>query len=266
MTTHTRPKPLWVTTGALAHGRNLHTMTVLADGRILVTGGTDKDHATLDSATLYDPATGRWTPTGNLRVPRVGHTATLLSTGQVLVAGGRSGLVSIETAELYDPSTGKWSSTGSLRDARNSHTATLLASGLVLAAGGIDAGDFADRLKTAELYSPVSGEWSATGTLTLENGRSSHTATLLEDGMVLVVGGNTFGPLMAEGAELYDPAHGLWRSTGTPTTVRVDHTATRLQNGKVLIAGGVSSNGLSAELDNAELYDPIRGAFQPLAA
>ena len=265
MTTHAKAKPLWVTTGALAPARNLHTMTVLANGKILVAGGTDKDHAALDSATLYDPVTGSWTPTGNLRVARVGHTATLLPTGQVLVVGGRSGLVSIDTAELYEPSIGKWISTGSVRDARSSHTATLLTSGLVLAAGGIDAGSFADRLNTAELYSPVSGKWSATGTLTLENGRASHTATLLEDGMVLVVGGNTFGPLMAEGAELYDPIHGLWRSTGTPTTVRVDHTATRLQNGKVLIAGGVSSNGLSAELDSAELYDPIQMSFSATA-
>src|SRR4051794_4664213 len=119
MTTLAKPKLLWVTTGALAHGRSLHAMTVLANGKILVTGGTDKDHATLDSATLYDPLTGSWTLTGKLRVARVGHTATLLSTGQVLVAGGRSDVVSIDTAELYDPSTGKWTSTGSLKDARN---------------------------------------------------------------------------------------------------------------------------------------------------
>jgi arylsulfatase A-like enzyme len=78
----------WSYTGNLNTARRLHTATLLANGQVLVAGGTSgKD--VLNSAELYDPATGTWSSTGNLNTARDGHTATLLSTGKVLVAGGR---------------------------------------------------------------------------------------------------------------------------------------------------------------------------------
>ena len=261
MTKHRAANGVFTITGALATTRSSHTATVLADGKVLVVGGTDKNHLGLDRAELYDRKTGTWNPTGSLRVARVAHTATLLASGKVLVSGGRFGPDSINTAELYDPATGEWSTTGSLKVARSSHTATLLPGGLVLVAGGVGTQDFPDRVNTAELYDPAIGKWRATGSLTLDNGRESHTATLLEDGTVLIVGGITFGPFMAEGAELYDPKRGRWKATGAPGQVRAGHTTTLLRNGKVLVVGGVSSNGPSAELDSAEIYDPVTRIF-----
>ena len=66
--------------------------------------------------------------------------------------------------------------------------------------------------------------------------RSSHTATLLPNGKVLVAGGSApTGPLAC--AELYDPASGTWTATGSLGTARYSHTATLLPNGKVLVAG-----------------------------
>src|SRR5262249_10534939 len=127
--------------------------------------------------------------------------------------------------------------------------------------GGTDDGDFPDRLASAELYDPATGTWRPTGSLTLNRGRTSHTATLLGDGMVLVVGGRTFGPFMADGAELYDPTSGTWTATAHPSPVRVEPTATLLQSGKVLVAGGVRSNALADELDSAELFDPVTRTF-----
>ena len=59
----------------------------MTNGKVLVAGGIG-DNGILDSAELYDPATGYWTPTGSLNDARVYHTATLLPNGQVLVAGG----------------------------------------------------------------------------------------------------------------------------------------------------------------------------------
>ena len=99
---------------------------------------------------------------------------------------------------------------------------------------------------------PAAGEWLSTGSLTLNGGRSSHTATLLDNGMVLVAGGQTFIQ-PAEGAELYNPADGTWTSTGNPITPRYDHAAALLRNGNVLVVGGVKSNGLGDELNSAEL-------------
>lgn len=92
--------------------------------------------------------------------------------------------------------------------------------------------------------------WIAAGNL--NTARLGHTATLLLNGKVLVVGGYNGSNDLAS-AELYDPSTNAWTYTGSLTTARQDHTATLLQNGKVLVVAG--KNG-SIELDSAELYDP----------
>src|SRR2546430_14837481 len=68
--------------------------------------------------------------------------------------------------------------------------------------------------------------------------RESHTATLLQNGMVLVAGGVDCCGTVYASAELYDPASGTWTATGSLNTERAGHTATLLQNGFVLVAGG----------------------------
>jgi hypothetical protein len=83
-----------------------------------------------------------------------------------------------------------------------------------------------------------------------------HTATLLQDGRVLIVGG--FNP-----AEIYDPMHNLFAPTGDLTYPRGGHTATLLQDGRVLIAGGINFGPAIVEIPQAELYDPISGIFSP---
>ena len=82
----------------------------------------------------------------------------------------------------------------------------------------------------------IDPSWTATGSLGVA--RDRHTATLLPNGKVLVVGGQE-GPIsILSSAELYDPGTGRWSSTGNLRTARASHTATLLSNGKVLIAGG----------------------------
>lgn len=195
----------WSVTGNLNTARNQHTATLLPDGRVLVAGGRRKTGA-LSSAELYNPATGTWSVTGSLNIARYRHTATLLLDGKVLVAGGVQvdGGNAIARTELYDPATGTWTVTGALDTARQSHTATLLASGKVLVAGG-DTGPFMANgfLASAELYTPVTGTWAATGKLA--TGRYHYTATLLPNGQVLAAAGfgNPTGEIAS--AELYDP-------------------------------------------------------------
>jgi hypothetical protein len=100
------------------------------------------------------------------------------------------------------------------------------------------------------------GEWDFTGSL--NTARYLHTATLLADGKVLVVGGRNPDISFAS-AELYDPATGNWTPTGSLTTGRYLHTATLLADGKVLVAGGYLRS--SGPLASAELYDPATGIW-----
>jgi hypothetical protein len=145
--------------------------------------------------------------------------------------------------------------TGSLNASRAQHTATLLNNGMVLIAGGV--GTNANNnvvLASAELYDPTTGTFTPTGNLNIS--RQNHTATLLNNGMVLVSGGaGSVGVLSS--AELYDPTNGTFTLTGSLNTARGLPTATLLNDGKVLIAGGNGNTGLAS----AELYDPLTGTF-----
>jgi hypothetical protein len=106
----------------------------------------------------------------------------------VLIAGGLiNGTAGIKTAELYDPVAGTFSFTGNLNAARGAHTATLLTDGTVLMAGGFDVGVNPDILASAEIYNPSFSTFAITGSLT--GMRWQHTATLLNDGTVLIAGG-----------------------------------------------------------------------------
>jgi N-acetylneuraminic acid mutarotase len=214
------------------------------------------------------PATGTWTATGNLITARAEFTATLLLDGKVLVAGGipdNTEQVELASAELYNPSTGTWSSTGSMSTPRSNHTATLLANGKVLVAGGVCSPqttkgcptvfDPDGAIAAAELYDPATGKWTGTGSMTTE--RYLHTATLLDDGDVLVTGAEHQDGILAS-AELYHSGTGKWTAIRSMITARTSQFAVKLGDGRVLIAGGVGpvSPTEHGRLASAEGYDP----------
>jgi hypothetical protein len=250
-------------TGSMTAPRFQHTVTLLANGQVLATGGFSGPgfSAALASAELYNPTTGTFSATGSMSTGRLDHTATLLPNGQVLIAGGSQPPVS---AEIYDPTTGTFSATGSMITLRGSHTATLLPNGQVLIAGGSGNGS-PFPLASAELYDPATGTFSATGSMT--NSHTGARATLLSNGKVLVTGGQSSssgpGPAVAS-AELYDPATGTFSPTGSMSTARFSHVAALLPNGQVLVAGGSPNAPPSADpVASAELYDPATGTFSP---
>ena len=247
----------FVLTGSLNTARASHTSTVLNNGMVLIAGGYNGN--VLASAELYNPATGTFTPTGSLKTARLYHTATLLNNGRVLIVGGNAENGNIlASAELYNPATGTFTPTGSLNTARELHTATMIQgimiNGMVLIAGGQGS---AGALASAELYNPTTGTFAATGSL--NTARLYHTATLLNNGTVLIAGGYDGNGNTSATAELYNPAAATFTPTLSLNTARYRHTATLLNNSMVLIAGGEDSNGNA--LASAELYNPAAGSF-----
>ncbi|HYO52187.1 MAG TPA: kelch repeat-containing protein [Archangium sp.] len=234
--------------------RHVHAASLLPNGRVLVTGGSDGT-STLASAEVYDPLAGTWTATGAMTSARYYHATTLLPDGKVLVTGGSNGSVALATAELYDPATGTWTSAGSMGSPRYNLSATLLPDGKVLIAGGYNG----SVLTTAELYDPSTGAWTSAGSM--GSGHYLHAAIRLPQGKVLVMGGYTTAPIAT--AELYDPATGTWSSAGSMSSARGYLAAILLPDGRALVIGGYDG---SAFLATTELYDPAAGTWTATGA
>ena len=190
----------WTATKRMLDARWGHTATLLPDGRVLVAGGFVSFGA-LASAELYDPTKESWVATGTMTSARAKFTATLLIDGTVLAAG----LGDRRSAEIFNPGKGAWAATGRMTYSRGNYpTATLLPDGRVLMTGGAARDAQGDWLEAfAELYDPASGSWIGVGNpLTA---RFSHTATLLPDGTMLIVGGHGLEGALAT-AEIWNPA------------------------------------------------------------
>ena len=230
------------------------------DGVYHVVAASKNDLTKTDSATVTVTAS-LFSLTGNMASGRFANTATLLPNGQVFIAGGAldphyfGPQALVERAEWFDPATGTFQSTGTV--AREYHSATLLANGDVLLAGGVTdwlpSGNPISTA-TAQLLKAGSGLLQPTGSMSAL--RLGHTATLLQDGRVLIAGGmvpaETGGLMVLRTAELYDPASGTFVTAGNMTVARTFHTATLLPTGKVLIAGWEGS---------AELFDPATNSL-----
>lgn len=145
-----------------------------------------------------------------------------------------------------------------MRIARASQSATLLPSGKVLIAGGFSgSGGESNPYSSTELFDPQSRTFGQGASMSI--GRSGHTATLLKNGKVLIVGGWTGRYALRRSAELYDPSTNTFAPTGNLIVERAGNTATLLQDGRVLIAGGEDRQ--EDALASAELYDPRTGTF-----
>ena len=214
---------------------------------MLVTGGVN-ENATLDSALLYNPATGTFTPTGKMTTARSNHTSTLLNDGQVLITGGELGTGQLsKTAELYNPITGQFTQVTRLMNiGRSKHTANLLADGKVLLVGG----------KSADIYDPATQTFTAT--VNAPTNRTNQAAVNLNDGTVLITGGYV-GKLASNDAWIYDPVSQRFTQLLALMRIpRANHQATLLLDGRVLVSGGFSGTSPHDEVD---IYDPAAQKF-----
>jgi hypothetical protein len=249
--------------GRMSIGRFDHAAVRLQDGRVLVLGGQTPDFSSvLASAEVFDPATSSFSSVGDMTVGRGLPTATLLPDGHVLVVGGADAEGKLlATAELFDPTTGAFLKTGSLAGPRGNHAAVGLSDGRVVILGGFD--DTLQAVRRVEIYDPTSGIFAVLGETSAA--RAALTATLLPEGQqdrILVAGG--YAGLTKQGnvlnpqntVELYDPATGQSRMTGTLSAPRFLHTAVLREDGHVLLAGGISQFAPSGIHRSADLVKP----------
>jgi YVTN family beta-propeller protein len=255
----------FTSTGSMQLPRREHTSTLLADGRVLVTGGrggTAINSPTTATAEIYDPVAGTFTSTATpMNAPRRLHTATALVDGTVLLVGGLGIGADQNTAEIFDPKTNSFTLlTATLAKARETHTATLLPDGTVLIAGGSSGGT---TLSSAEIYNPSTRSFAAVPA-PMNSPRSIFNTLLLPTGQALLAGGiiDSTGTIATSTAEVYDPASGTFKPTGSMSSARSFSTASLLANGQVLVAGGAPTfTTTSTQLATAEVYDSASGTF-----
>lgn len=262
--TASRGNAVVATAGVMNVARASHTATLMSNGCVLLAGG---NAAVNDAAApvpnitaeIFDPTTRTFTPTGSMTAgtARYNHTATLLNDGRVLVCGGQGDAAgtALTSCNLYTPTSctvGTFALADSFQQARYNHTAVLLKDGRVWFAGGKNpdpvvvaaTGGF---LVTTERYVPAAlaaGSFESTDPLV--KARAYHTATLMGDGRILLVGGYNGSDVLAnkgitDSTEIYDPIGDDSTPKSAMNTRRQSHSAVLDANGVVTVFGGLGN-------------------------
>lgn len=173
------------------------------------------------------PFVGKFINTSALETQRTGHTATLLQNGNVLVVGG-GGL----TTQDYNAAGCRSSAMHVLYSCDYTLPIYRTVLGSLVYTSIFTISSFL----TTEQYNHINGTWTTSASL--NTARSLHTATLLPNGKVWVVGGVGSNRGMLASSEIYDPTSDTWTPSANLTEARAGHTATLLLNGKILVVGG----------------------------
>ena len=233
------------------------------------------------------PDRGEWVTIAHLETPRSDHTATLLDDGSVLVAGGVLDDEPVVALELVYPERATRRAAGTLPFGLAGHDAVALPDGRVLFAGGNHvAGPYGAFSDLCAPYPPL--VWDP-ATLAVEQvpgipDAGGSSATLLDDGRVLLAGGRSKctwkprdGVLELKGnlgfpeSLVWDPVERSVEHTGPLTEGRSNHSALRLADGRVLVVGGDQMGfmvdlGGGSNTDTAEVWNPATGSWSALGS
>lgn len=232
-----------------------HSATRLADGRVLIAGGTGTDGSALASAEIYDPSDRSFTAVADgLGTARADAAAVLLRNGDVLLAGGR-GAAALDSSEVFDAKAGGFTSgPGLANGARAGAQAVLLPDGRVLVAGGEGPNG---ALASIEIYDPLTGIFAVTDVdsdLAAAGRGMALTPTLDPVFAAVATGGGANGPL--DRIERFDAKQDRWVASGaTLREPRAGHAALLLGDGTILVAGG-RRDASGAPATTAGIYDP----------
>ncbi len=257
-------------------GAAIATLGEVTDAHVVVIGGLDP--ATGQGAEFVEVLEAKSTTDRQYEMffeptmARVGLTASTLTDGRVVVIGGRvpGGMASRIVSEVAVSSgiVNVRPLRAELSFARYGHTATRLAANIgapLLITGGLD--DAGAPLAAAELYKPLSEDFSPTFARTMVVPRSRHVAVPLPDGSVLVLGGVDVNNLPIDVVELFSLDAGFV-AVGTlpPNAGRVDVSASVLPDGRVLIAGGrLEPAGAATTSAFIARLDPLDGSVDIVA-
>lgn len=260
-----------------------HAQTLLADGRVLISGGGTSSGASLAGFRLFDPQTQSFSvATGAMQHGRSGHAAVRLNDGRVLlIGGGNDAGAIVSSCDLWDPATGLCTPAAPMATPRGQHTATLLPDGRVFVAGGVALLNTADILATlnsaqasTEIYNPVSNSWSAGPSM--PKPRVGHTATLLGNGQVLLVGGIEITTILfvpipdfSSDCRRFNPATNAMSSAAAIPGARGFHAAARLSNGNAAVAGGVDGDPIVLSftvLNSVRIYNAAANTWSSVTS
>ena len=220
----------WRQVAPLRRARRHLVGTLLPDGRALIVNGTQTPSTLVRSAEIYDPKRKSWQDTAPPPFGASQSQLVVLRNGRALLAGGSfwTGRKNeqLRDAAVYDPARGNWTPVAKMRRGRYWHRMVALPDGSALVLGGA-CSDGATR--SVERYDPARNSWRDVAPMSAAQ-MHGHSATLLPDGRVLVVGGRS--------AEAYDPATDRWTAMASPPTPRSGHTATVVGSDTVVVIGG----------------------------
>lgn len=251
----------WTPITPMSKARVGHSAELLADGRVLVCGGTALFFGngnpfssilggSFDDAEVYDPFGDTWTPvSNNMATRRVLPTSTRLDDGRILVASGFNGSLGslaptwTPTVDFYDPNTNSFSPGPSIgaASARAGASAVRLDNGEVVVAGGLVSVFFVPTATdTVRVFS--NGAWSSGPSL--PTAVSQPGFTKLSDGSVLVAGGVTgdiLSPPSATDTVVRIQGGSILSVALLPNGARGAAAAIALDDGGVVIAGGIDN-------------------------
>jgi Kelch motif protein len=205
-------------------------------------------------------AAPEWQTIGELAQPRAYASAVALSNGKILVVGGFDRFapeVMNDQSELIDPATGKVTLLPQPLLGRIHQTITTGWEDLVVVAGGVEWHEtYWSPVDRVDVFRPSQSGWVQGSPL--RHPRSDHAATALQDGRVLVSGGNADTKLLAS-TEIYNPRTDRWTEAAPMPRARTQHSAVTLLDGRVLITGGIDVNG--SPTNATFIYDPATDSW-----
>jgi hypothetical protein len=238
---------------------NRHTSTLLPNGNVLIVGGVDASNSHSQKTWLFDPIANTWIAGPNMTDRHAGHTATQLGNGNIVIVGGDCPFGAQPcysgSTELYDASANRFTSLAPMPFPVKHGAAALVAGNKIFVAGGVSGAASA----VAQMYDTATNTWRVLST-TLSAPRYYHTATALQDGRVLIVGGYN-GQAGTGGrwnsSNIYDPATDRISLGQNMQTRRFTHTATLLADGQVLVTGGAGLLNDGTSTKSVEYFDPV---------